>query len=419
MNFALKEHPQRKLILGEVHARMVQAINCNSTINRIAFEIGHSNENLVKARNAFVDWCHTNNIEPPEPESRQHRFEHNNRMVSWELHTEFVTITWISEGLDEAGQLYEQCCLEPYLEYPVVVATAVEVYGVESTDGLHPKRKFDGQSLCSSLVSNETAVVFTDYRQNENGFTIFEIANCSLPPFATGVLVRRLLEAESYRTFALLGLPAARQALRDTENYERKHTDLLQDIDIDQGMDSNRQALQTLQALALEVELSKQLSSFRFSASYAYADIMARRFELLDEKPYRHFTMLAQFIRRRVDPAIATCRSVERRQQSLARKLGRATDLINTRIGEDIQRQNAKVLQSLNETSKRQYRLQSTVEGLSVIAISYYTLGLASYFLPEIGGIFGLKKSVVLAASVPIIVLLVWFFIQRIKSRHV
>ncbi|TIV89776.1 MAG: DUF3422 domain-containing protein, partial [Mesorhizobium sp.] len=72
-------------------------------------------------------------------------------------------------------------------------------------------------------------------------------------------------------------------------------------------------------------------------------------------------------------------RSVEERQANLSRKLTRATTLLRTWVDVDVEKQNRDLLASMNNRARLQLRLQQTVEGLSVAAVSYYVVGLIGY----------------------------------------
>ncbi len=87
----------------------------------------------------------------------------------------------------------------------------------------------------------------------------------------------------------------------------------------------------------------------------------------------------AGFLQRRVAPAMRTCRSVEERQANLSRKLTRATTLLRTWVDVEVEKQNRDLLASMNNRARLQLRLQQTVEGLSVAAVSYYVVGLIGY----------------------------------------
>ena len=118
-------------------------------------------------------------------------------------------------------------------------------------------------------------------------------------------------------------------------------------------------------------------------------------------------------------PAMRTCRSVEERQANLSRKLARAATLLRTWVDVEVEKQNRDLLASMNNRAKLQLRLQQTVEGLSVAAVSYYVVGLIGYLAK------GLKPDAVpvgveriVAISVPVVVAAVWLVVRRIRKRH-
>jgi uncharacterized membrane-anchored protein len=127
----------------------------------------------------------------------------------------------------------------------------------------------------------------------------------------------------------------------------------------------------------------------------------------------------AGLLQRRVAPAMRTCRSVEERQANLSEKLTRATTLLRTWVDVEVEQQNRNLLASMNNRARLQLRLQQTVEGLSVAAVSYYVVGLIGYLAKGAGyGSHLLKPEIVTAASVPVAILAVWWGVRRIRRRH-
>ena len=120
-----------------------------------------------------------------------------------------------------------------------------------------------------------------------------------------------------------------------------------------------------------------------------------------------------------VAPAMRTCRSVEDRLSNLSEKLARAATLLRTKVNVAVEKQNRDLLHSMNTRAKLQLRLQQTVEGLSVAAVSYYVVGLIAYLAKGFGAErFGVKDSVLTAAAVPIVVLIIWLLVRRIRRSH-
>jgi uncharacterized membrane-anchored protein len=72
----------------------------------------------------------------------------------------------------------------------------------------------------------------------------------------------------------------------------------------------------------------------------------------------------------------------------------------------------------MDQRSKVQLMMQHTVEGLSVAAISYYTIGLLKYLLEALynSGI-ELNKDLIMGISVPVVIGLVAFTTRKIHKR--
>jgi uncharacterized membrane-anchored protein len=112
------------------------------------------------------------------------------------------------------------------------------------------------------------------------------------------------------------------------------------------------------------------------------------------------------------------CQAVQNRQESLSAKLARSADLLRTRVDVELEQQNRDLLSSMNRRAKLQLRLQQTVEGLSIAAVSYYVVGLVSYVahgVEETG--VELNPGIVAAAAVPVALLVIGLIVYRIR-RH-
>jgi uncharacterized membrane-anchored protein len=186
----------------------------------------------------------------------------------------------------------------------------------------------------------------------------------------------------------------------------------------DEGRESER-LLAELSALAAELEADAASSLYRFGASKAYEGIVAERLNALDEEPLSGYESWAAFLQKRMAPAMRTCRSVEERQANLSRKLTRATTLLRTWVDVDLEKQNSALLASMNTRARSQLRLQQTVEGLSVAAVSYYVVGLFSYLTKGLEKDFPfISSTVVTALFVPVAILGIWLFVRRIRKSH-
>ena len=144
-----------------------------------------------------------------------------------------------------------------------------------------------------------------------------------------------------------------------------------------------------------------------------------QRLNAIDEQPVADFPTWASFLSRRMAPALRTCQAIADRQADLSGKLARAAGLLRTRVDIDVQRQNLEVLELMNRRSRLQLRLQQTVEGLSIAAVSYYVVGLISYLAKGIYDVgVPVSPGLITAAAVPIVVLVLWRLVSRIRKKH-
>ncbi|CAN0601187.1 unnamed protein product, partial [Ectocarpus sp. 12 AP-2014] len=177
--------------------------------------------------------------------------------------------------------------------------------------------------------------------------------------------------------------------------------------------------LTELTNLSAELQSIGSASEFRFAASLAYAAIVDERLESLRENRIEGAQRLSTAIKRRLDPAMRSCNALLRRQQKIAERIGYVTELLRTRVDLALQDQNAAVLQSIDQRARAQLRLQQAVEGLSVAAITYYTLGIIYYLVKGAPlEAWGLSKDVVQALFVVPVALLVFYGLRRVRARN-
>jgi uncharacterized membrane-anchored protein len=115
---------------------------------------------------------------------------------------------------------------------------------------------------------------------------------------------------------------------------------------------------------------------------------------------------------------MSTCRVVAANQESLSRRVARATQLLSTRVAVTAESQNRAVLESLNRRAELQLRLQETVEGLSVAALTYYVVGLVGYAAKgaEATGV-RVDPEIAMGVSVPVVAVLVALGVRRMRRR--
>jgi uncharacterized membrane-anchored protein len=183
-------------------------------------------------------------------------------------------------------------------------------------------------------------------------------------------------------------------------------------------METPEHSLKSLLRVAAELEALRAQTTFRFGATAAYEAIVSDRIRVLRERRFEGRQTFQEFMARRFDPAMRTVKSTEGRLSAMAERAARAGDLLRTRVDVDRQAQNAELLASMDRRADLQLRLQRTVEGLSVVAISYYAVNLAAYIAYPATEPLGLSKGFATALLTPPVVLAVFLMVRRIR-RHI
>jgi uncharacterized membrane-anchored protein len=408
-------HEGRPGALGEVHARPHPLVATPRVLVQLSFmtEAGASVDHAV-----LSELSRRLGIAVPDRQARHHAMKWGKGTLTWERHTEFSTYLW--EGpLDAAGKGDKDTPFGNGFSPPGTVISGIRLEIRKWTPATEKLiAAFDPTSLCYSLVERGKAAIVTDFRQDGDGLTRMLVLDRGLTPASTGALSQRLIDIETYRTLAVLGLPLALTLSARARRIEDRLAVITREMKAVETRDSQT-LLADLTELAAELEADAAGSLYRFGASRAYDGIVRERLEALDEQAVPGHDTWAGFLKRRVAPAMRTCRSVEERQANLSRKLTRATTLLRTWVDVEVEKQNRDLLASMNNRARLQLRLQQTVEGLSVAAVSYYVVGLIGY-LAKGASVFGhaFAPEVVTAASVPLAVLLVWWGVRRVQHAH-
>jgi uncharacterized membrane-anchored protein len=229
--------------------------------------------------------------------------------------------------------------------------------------------------------------------------------------------VQRLLEIETYRMMALLGLPVARQVAATLQHAERDLAQVAEQIR-SAARETEPELLRQLTQLAGEVESLYAATHARFSASSAYFELVQRRIDELHEVRHAGLQTLGEFMDRRLGPAMHTCAWAARRQQALSERISRISNLLRTRVEIEQQQSSQALLDAMNRRQRAQMLLQSAVEGLSVAAVTYYGAGLVGYAAKGAKALgLNVAPDLAVALSIPVIAVLVWVVIRRLHRR--
>ena len=158
--------------------------------------------------------------------------------------------------------------------------------------------------------------------------------------------------------------------------------------------------------------------NYRIAASQAYGEIVANRLKTLGDLSTGKGSNISVYIDNRVGPALRTLASAEKRLQSASRRIERAASCSTSATASNSKCRTAKSSAPFRRPPAAQFRLQQTVEGLSVIAITYYLVGILGYALA--GPIHALEwdKDWVMAALTPLALVSVWVASRFLWGRH-
>lgn len=417
---AFQTHPMREVALGEVHARPFRPLNAPRVVLHFAFTT--TAQDAAEDREWFEDFCASHGAPGPGEHARYHVLDFAGGTLSWERHAEFTTYTWDGAAASEEpfGPLPANHPFGAAFRAPgkMLVSTRLDLCPAQASEEW--RGYYDPASLTVFKVDNGAGLAATDFRADGDGLTRYVLFNESMTAIQSGAVVQRLLEIETYRTLALLGLFVANSLQPEVGAIESELVELTKRIQDTAGLDENRTLLEQLSRLAASLEAGAAASNYRFSASRAYYEIVLARVRSLGEEPVSGNLSMSAFLGRRLGPAMRTCQAIEKRQDMLSRKLARATTLLRTRVDVDLEQQNRGLLESMNRRARLQLRLQQTVEGLSVAAVSYYVVGLISY-LAKGAKTLGLHvpgPELTTGLAVPLVVLAIWYTVRRIRAHH-
>ncbi|MCC0028754.1 MAG: DUF3422 family protein [Brucellaceae bacterium] len=408
-------HPDRARALGEVHARPAPLFSAPRLLIQLAFVIeGDADADFA----TISSLARSAGAVAPDASVRHHTIPVGSGLLHWERHTEFSTFSW------EGPLTAKNASLGSHPFGSAFSAPGKVISGVRLEIRKWTKAAeklvdlFDPASLCFSTVEGGKAAIVTDFRQDGDGLTRVLILDGGLTNARTGLLAQRVLEIETYRTLAMLGLPLAQTLSSDLRRMEDKLADITSAMRSDSAERDNVALLADLAALAAELESQAASSGYRFGASRAYDGIVTERLSALRETSVEGHKTWTAFLEKRLAPAMRTCRSVAERQESLSRKLARTTQLLRSWVDVELESQNRSVLESMNRRARLQLRLQQTVEGLSVAAVSYYVVGLIGYVAKGLEKELPVSATLVTALSVPLVVFAIWQTVRRIRRAH-
>ena len=421
----IDDHPLRYKLANELHARPFPSMEAPCSAAYIAIK----QPNDAVSRDRSEDLAHLTALldrygaQHPQPGATHYYGQIGKHWLKWEQHTEFITYTVFSETPSERAFDPKEFEVFPadWLEAAPgqrITSVLVDIRPRPSDAEIeaHLKDWFVSESLAAASVLDDDAVVAGDFRIDANGHLRFAVfPETTTENRRVGRIVQRLCEIETYKSMSMLGFARVRALQPKLNELDTLLTTLMGTMS--EGRASAEKTLDDLLAISAELETLSARSSFRFGATGAYEALVNQRIEALRERRFRGRQHFTEFMMRRYAPAMRTVTSAERRLEAMSSRSIRASNLLRTRVDVERSAQNQSLLESMDKRSDLQLRLQRTVEGLSVVAISYYAVSLVGYTLYPLAETTDVSKGTLTALVTLPVVAFVWWAIRRLRAK--
>ncbi len=350
--------------------------------------------------------------------------------LKWERHAEFTryaVVQPLPAGAEPGAQTLDCLALRVAGDWlgriPGRTVAAIKLVMIERPLTFAPsalaeaRAWFGAHAVVASTMGGHSLVV-TDFCLRASGFEhIVVLAEPGTPETRAGRICQRLLELETYRLMALRGLPAAKALGTTLADVEAALADITARLERRDA--SEAELLDDLISTAARVEHATAEHQYRFAATEAYHAIVAARLSELHEGKVAGTQTLGEFMQRRLSPAIATVSATAQRLAALSQRIERASALLRTRVDIATEAQNQQLLAQLGHGQQTQLRMQATVEGLSLAAITYYVVSLLLYAFKALKaeGWLPISPELAAGAAIPLVLAGVWWTTRRIHRR--
>ncbi|MGB1236439.1 MAG: DUF3422 family protein [Planktomarina sp.] len=422
----IKDHDLRYKMANELHARPFPTLNAPTTACYLAIKAAENAASRDRDldRQHLLDLLDRYGADHPAPGATHYYAKVGKVWLKWEQHTEFMTYTVFMEGL--SNRAFNPTDFEFFPDEWLANAPGTRLTSAlirvakaktDEKTRTHLDDWFVAESLAVSRVLSNSATVAGDFRIDQAGHMRFAIfANPETGNQRIGRIVQRICEIETYKSMSMLGLVRARSMGKRMGELDHQLITLVAQMAGDEV--ASEDTLHELLIISTELENMSAQASYRISATKAYEALVTQRISVLREERFQGRQTFHEFMMRRFDPAMRTVAATETQLKSMADRALRAGGLLRTRVDVERQGQNQKLLESMDKRADLQLRLQKTVEGLSVVAISYYAINLVLYVLGPIPDLLGVSKLWAGALVAPLVILGVWWSVRQIR-KHV
>lgn len=410
---SFNEHPLRRWAVDEMRLRRFAPVSQHCDIYqavRLIDADGRAREDhwLLNNRPKFDDWSLA-----PRHGSGQTK---SGIYFLWERHTEASTLTLIFP--DGAPSSVRAPYIQWLEQWPGAVVRATRIFVIPDAQDIEGHLKKLGvlrhEMVCCDI--NAGLRIWSDFGILDDGYGRLLVIAGDVEDGERGRIIQRVQELGNYRNLALLGFPTVQQYGPQLDELEQKLSDHARRVAL--ADEDDEILLNDLANLSSELELIRSATGFRLSATAAYAEVAADRLAALNVQSVANYQSLTDFTERRLVPASRTCSVFRTRLGHIAERISGVMHTLDVRFDSRIKAQNLLVMRSMERSTQLQLRLQTLVEGLSVIAAAYYLVGLIAYMIKGVAAISkGPQTDFIVGAITLPVVALIYLFVNRLRHK--
>jgi uncharacterized membrane-anchored protein len=407
------EHPLRRWAVDEMRLRRFAPVANSCEIYQVVRlieqgERGAEDLWLINQKPEFDDWTL----------AAKHGSAHTKSGIHflWERHTEATTITLIFPA--DVAEVARMPYIKWMEEWPGGVVRATHILVIPDDRDIEAHLLRFGISaqemVCCDI--NAGLRIWSDFSIHGDGYGRLLVLASDVGDGERGRIVQRVQELGNYRNLALLGFPTVQEYGPQVDRLEHKLSEHARRVALTDEDDEI--LLNDLAAISSELELIRSATGFRLSATAAYAEVAADRLASLDIKPVANYQSLKDFTERRLVPATRTCSVFRTRLSHIAERIAGVMHTLDVRFDSRIKAQNLGLMQSMERSTQLQLRLQTLVEGLSVIAAAYYLVGLIGYMSKGVVAFPSGSQSDLFVGAITLpVVLIIYMFVRYLRNK--
>lgn len=335
----MRSHPLREQIIAEVHARPFQKLQAPLGMRHIA--VVYDDTPLKEVRQSVARLSDMLGLKETASKSRFWQGKNARLTLRFEAHHEFYTLTLTALDTLALPELPAEWLASAPGSFLCGAEILFRAHQVNADENAWLDQHFGDYQVNCAMVMSDVGQLWTDfYPREDSGLVRVLVEDRGLQLQQAGRLLQRICEIETYRHVALLALPLANDMVPVINQLETELVELSTKV----ASEEPSVLLHQLMDLAERLEELSALTSNRFSAAEAYFTLVNKRIGELRETRVEGRQTVEQFMDRRLDPAIRTCRTAGQRIEQLSRRLARTTQLVRSQVDLSIEQQNRDML---------------------------------------------------------------------------